>query len=1587
MESKSVKEQLSKIEIQKKNTKLKELPNKIIKYTTKIDNIKNYPKVTKQKNENKQNEEISENKFKQYGKLYGSLKRFKDYKEKNKNKEIGSEKKNESNNNKDKDEIDSEKKKVNSNNTDKDLNNGKGNNNEEKQEKKKSDEEEKDNHKNDNNKYYFEIHHLPELQLIKNTLKKEFSMVYIPPNIVIVCFKLFVILDTINDEWKEQTIDEELFIKVFSYLIKHNTECGNLIEDGFESIVCYRDFLNSNNITVRSIIQYLLSISLLRVDINNNVVGRTIKSAIFAITEGQKIYLIYSEYILHILCFLYIKTFQNNEESESKSGQNYINIQTMKKILFTGICSLIKESLSQNSYSLLADIFIITYESFSSKSKTDAQGIINKNNYFEKQLKTIERKNKKLYNHIINSILKNSDMDSKVHVMLTEDKEKQQNVITELNLEKNQLSLLLNWNQVQLNLFYKKCYTFYEKIIYPAKLFITKKINEGIMLENNINFITKYILKEGYSEETKYYVLRILNVLHKVQKENRSNKHNKFIFDLISRYQAYFIEEWDLIFEHLIDKDSKDSNNDIIKLYALFAKLKNTNKYKGNSQLINNLCDRWSTFDGITQDYDSYMYYIRLHFSNDILNDKIIVCNKVITQIKEKNNKNMILFKEIIRYIIYYYFKNSDKEIWIKRFEEQLVSVIIKIIKKIIELDIDYNWEEFVLLFFTETKNLQFFEQLLNELLGLEINDLGSLLSNTLMNYGNTAFSIPKLQSVLDKIDEFFRNQNNSFEQNFKQNNIKDLKKILDRLIVYYIDSNSRLYIVKAHLKNKEFTRILVDNVNSKAIKSGNNAIFNLNSTFSLLKTVFESIKEINEDIHFILPKALELLDRHISKSFYFFKNADIIELIEKINNVKGLLEGDYNESNYFLLYLIIHFLSNISFHIQCDYDMPNPYINNKLTDERYNLFKSHTNDDTKKNVQRSLESPFKNIKNNTPESQDSEKKKKSKKKEKEQLINEKKNNSNNRLPNTKYIIYSINSLQFVFYSTYYFEKEEEIQYYNFIQLFTSETQQLRIDNKTFNQIAPVFIDLFSIRNCLSDNDLYLGYTIIHFLYMNKELFCKFDIFILESIILLLSLGWPEKAKVLQEIVDNDLKVINSIEGCKKIKINCNTFCFGHFFNVCCDNIINYFSEQLTTKSKEILLIFNKLFNEPNQSEMKSINDFRSYYMMEMIKWHLSSKSQRDNVPNQDNNPNLIKRIYSDNFKIVTLIHDKTNLNNFDVIIRSPISNSYFTIEKPKEESDGINTEQTYQILNEIVNGEKKAQDNNIIQDSQEKEEIKPEEIEEIIQNNSFLFQRIYKFNARNSMVIPKDPKDNKELMNYIKAIDLIPVYRLYDCTIVCLTENREKNLDFIRFLNSLGDLVSTEEELEKQIVKIHHQDINNSITFRVNNDDQIFNKSTKPLSFSMPDSQKALVFNYVTVIWKEFNTPRIGKQINKPICIVIKPYSKTHYRIKIKLSSNLDEKFKTILNSSIMNNMVIYIGKEYEVLSNYIIKMIVILNSLIYSIITQENEKNMNSFLDYGLLDNVYKRYHLLSELSLTEVNDYLIVDKNKIDVSNNII
>ena len=76
---------------------------------------------------------------------------------------------------------------------------------------------------------------------------------------------------------------------------------------------------------------------------------------------------------------------------------------------------------------------------------------------------------------------------------------------------------------------------------------------------------------------------------------------------------------------------------------------------------------------------------------------------------------------------------------------------------------------------------------------------------------------------------------------------------------------------------------------------------------------------------------------------------------------------------------------------------------------------------------------------------------------------------------------------------------------------------------------------------------------------------------------------------------------------------------------------------------------------------------------------------------------------------------------------------------------------------------------------------------------------------------------------------------------------------------------------------------------------------------------------------------------------------------------------------------MVIYVGNQYEILSNYIIKMVVMINMIMFSLIVGENDNKVNGFLKQEELDNVYKRYSILSsttELAIPQEGDNKIVN-----------
>ena len=100
------------------------------------------------------------------------------------------------------------------------------------------------------------------------------------------------------------------------------------------------------------------------------------------------------------------------------------------------------------------------------------------------------------------------------------------------------------------------------------------------------------------------------------------------------------------------------------------------------------------------------------------------------------------------------------------------------------------------------------------------------------------------------------------------------------------------------------------------------------------------------------------------------------------------------------------------------------------------------------------------------------------------------------------------------------------------------------------------------------------------------------------------------------------------------------------------------------------------------------------------------------------------------------------SIKNGDVVITKKVP------EEKIQVGDIITFKQDADIITHRIS---RIEEENENQKKEEKKELSPEEIEEIMQNNSFLFQRIYKFSEHSQMEIPIDPENNINLKNKIK--------------------------------------------------------------------------------------------------------------------------------------------------------------------------------------------------------------------------------------------
>ena len=126
-------------------------------------------------------------------------------------------------------------------------------------------------------------------------------------------------------------------------------------------------------------------------------------------------------------------------------------------------------------------------------------------------------------------------------------------------------------------------------------------------------------------------------------------------------------------------------------------------------------------------------------------------------------------------------------------------------------------------------------------------------------------------------------------------------------------------------------------------------------------------------------------------------------------------------------------------------------------------------------------------------------------------------------------------------------------------------------------------------------------------------------------------------------------------------------------------------------------------------------------------------------------------------------------------------------------------------------------------------------------------------------------------------------------------------------------------------------------------------------------DNNSNILFNNVSLIWRNNAYDKL-EPLTSIVTIIIIPYCNTHHRVQIKIKK--DYQYKKILYSVFLKNIFIYTGAHYEILSNYITKLIVKLNTIITALDTKADIANVKEDIqNLEKYDNIYKRYSLINK------------------------
>ena len=765
------------------------------------------------------------------------------------------------------------------------------------------------------------------------------------------------------------------------------------------------------------------------------------------------------------------------------------------------------------------------------------------------------------------------------------------------------------------------------------------------------------------------------------------------------------------------------------------------------------------------------------------------------------------------------------------------------------------------------------------------------------------------------------------FSDNFKiflQKNINNKEiEIFDNILnliknKFFVDHNYKIYANK-YLFNNQSPNIFFKFVSKQ--NDNNEIIFFENE---LLLTYIITIMNKNIGIE----KIIDAFEKKF-EYLYFFKGLDFSELIKNI-----LKYYEKNKISNEILEKIISILSNIAFHILLYQNQPNYIVFSELCDinlenfiiqKLFFLFLQSIDNKDKICINKTLkiiELYFYSLTNS-----------------------QKRKDFNNSF--NIHDIYNPSerkSLKFVYDNDIEKNRNSLNQILN-----ENEKDFLTKCNNIMENICKIFSFIpLNINICFS---------ILKFFYINRENFCQ-D-YNQKNIVLIIYIT-INFYYINDENINFDLFKINfsdiDFPKIQKVKNFQNEIykIIKEFSSII---LLNYIDK--SNYINDIYQIMNLFFKEPN-----------SLFLSDLIKWKLLSKIERDNrslnlfkndnkknaydidknskfyknnnilyeIKINDNNENIINirsNIYNINMKIT-----KDNNNHEKIILKSPLNKKkilYYIFLKELNNNPNIN-------INDII---EKENNNNITND----------DLNETKEIFSFFYSFIFTQNTLNSVKI------TTELGKYIHQLDYeYPIFFQFNCDITYVSneaiENKcilnplksyeIKNKKFVSFLHSLGNIIKNKNDNN---LLFFHNDNLFQINFYVKNFKSGCNRN---------DINDKIHILFIENIYKKIDIYNLNQNI--VIYILIIPSINSHYLIKFVVNKNfknLNKNFIKDFENLFLKSTNIYINDNFEILSDFIIKHIILLHYFIYFQIPDLYKNN-----------NIETRYKIINEIKINKSN-----------------